>query len=109
MRLSAIPSDPHHLPSHLCRGVRIFMGGVQLTLVRTADEEGRYIERLVTDERGRIQIDRATGEVRTERLYGDVRIEMPDKLRQWCELLWGKGKGQRPTAAAAPAQEPPGA
>jgi hypothetical protein len=54
--------------------VKVFLGGVEISKVTIADEEGRYIERFKTDERGLPVPNEAGDAYLTERLRGDVAI-----------------------------------
>lgn len=73
MRVSVDKDDPGYSPQHM--GAKVFLDGIERSQVVTADEEQRLIIRYVTDQKGRLVIDR-NGVLR-ETLVGDVRIELP--------------------------------
>lgn len=53
---------------------RIFLDGIERTHVIAADEEGRTITRIKTDENGDALVDRIAEDYRYETLRGDVAI-----------------------------------
>lgn len=77
MRLSADQGDPGFRPN--TQNVKVFFNGVERTHVITADEERRTVVVCALDERGHVQIDWWSGEIRRETLYGDVRIEISEE------------------------------
>lgn len=76
MRISAIKGDPGYTDG--CYGVRIFLDGVEVDHVFTADEERRFIVQGDLDARGRLQISTDGETVRTVKRYGEVRVELPE-------------------------------
>jgi hypothetical protein len=75
MRLSMDEGDPGYSP--LARGVRVFLDGIERTMVVTADEEKRALVRYVTNDKGRLRVNATGDDIERETLHGDVRIEVP--------------------------------
>lgn len=63
-------------------GAKVFLDGEERTQVIEADEKGRYIVRYRTDEQGKPVFDAARENILTEKLRGDVRIEL-DPRYEW--------------------------
>jgi len=78
MRISTLCDDPGYMPGIF--GVRVFLDGVEVCKVFTADEEKRLIVQADLDEQGRIQIDQGSTGVRMITRHGHVRIEVPPQL-----------------------------
>lgn len=78
MRVSIDDEDARRLL--VGAGVRIFLDGLELAQVISADEEARTIERYRTDERGRVLLKHDRTGAQRETLHGTVRIELPPHL-----------------------------
>jgi len=75
MRLSVDPIDPGY-----CRagfGAKVFLDGVEISHVVTADEERRMVLVVKTDEDGRVVLNAARDAVETEWRFGGVRLDLP--------------------------------
>lgn len=75
MRLSSIHGDPGYFEGRY--GVRVFLDGVEVSHVFTADEERRLIVQGDLDEKGRLQLSDDKQDVRMVTRYGEVRVELP--------------------------------
>ena len=73
MRLSVHKDDPGYVPTLL--PAKVFLDGVELRGVSTADEERRLVEQAAFDEDGRYQLNEARTAVRSVVRHGHVRIE----------------------------------
>src|SRR5690606_27382111 len=77
-RVSCVQGDPgERLYSQACgdgKTVKVFLDGVEQKWAETADEAEGFVDRIVETPQGNIAINRATGEILKERVYGDVRI-----------------------------------
>lgn len=71
-------------------GARVFLDGEERTKVIEASEEGRYIVRYRTNERGDAILDAARENILTEKLRGDVRIEL-DPRDEWVRGMCSQG------------------
>lgn len=74
MRVSSNPEDRGH-DNYDGPFFRVFLDGTERDGILTADEEERMVVMVMRGESGQILVDHEKGEVRTEILYGDVRIE----------------------------------
>lgn len=92
MRISINDSDPGFVPWIFVSGVRVWLDGVEITKVITADEEARSVERFATDEQGRCYLNEARDEAVRETLRGTVRIELPQRIIDMID----QGRLQRP-------------
>lgn len=77
MRISVDSDDPGFSPLAAGTGLKVFLGGIEISHVVTADEERRELVRLVTDERGQLRLNAERDGAERETLRGDVRIEVP--------------------------------
>jgi len=69
-------------------GAKVFLDGEERTYVVEANEKERYIVRYRTDEQGKPMLDAARENIMTEKMRGDVRIELDPKdawARAWQE------------------------
>ena len=81
MRISIDCEDPGFATwAASAKPVRVYLGGVEISKVITADEERRFVVRHVTDERGNVVLNRARTETMRETVYGDVRIQASARL-----------------------------
>jgi hypothetical protein len=64
-----------------CRRCRVFLAGVEVNNVLTADEEKRYAETYRKDVHGLCVFDK-NGEAVTDEFYGDVAVICPCKGQQ---------------------------
>lgn len=77
MRVSIDPEDPGYSP-HLMNSrvkIRVWLEGVERGHILTADEEKRFAVLHHLDSEGKLSLDK-DGNVRTEKFYGHVRIEI---------------------------------
>lgn len=77
-RVSCVPGDPGELLySQACgdgKTVKVFLDGVEQKWAETADEAEGFVDRIVETPQGNMAINRVTGEILKERVYGDVRV-----------------------------------
>lgn len=76
MRASALQSDPGY--KNFRPGTRVYLEGVEVTHVITADEELRFIVQADLDEHGRVRLNETRTDFCTVTRHGHVRIELPD-------------------------------
>jgi hypothetical protein len=75
MRLSSIRDDVGYARN--CFNVKIYLEDVQVRFSVVADEEQGYIEVYEEDGQGNIVVNE-DGTIPTKRIFGRVRIELPD-------------------------------
>jgi len=73
MRLAADPFDPAY--NQVAKGCKIFVNGVEMQHLLSADEEAGEVERVKFDTAGNVVID-AYGSVRSETIRGTIRIDL---------------------------------
>lgn len=76
MRASALQSDPGY--KNFRPGSRVYLEGVEVSHVITADEEMRLIVQADLDEHGRMRLNETRTDVCTVTRRGHVRIEFPN-------------------------------
>jgi hypothetical protein len=69
MRISVERGDPGYCS---IRGARVYLNGIQLSHVRTADEDQKLVV---------LDVQNLWGQWQTETWYGNVRIALTDALR----------------------------
>ena len=75
MRASADPFDLGYINWVRDKPLRVFLNGVEISRVVTADEEQRLVVQARADENGNSILNADKTEILFDTLYGDVRIE----------------------------------
>ena len=85
MRISVDKDDPGYRDWLLGSRARIWLDGIEITHVITADEEAREVTRYATNESGLMYPNEAKDGAQRETLRGTVRVELPPMVQQWIE------------------------
>jgi hypothetical protein len=75
MRISTEETDTAYVPGRYYMGTKIYLDGVEVRQVLTADDVAGYIKCAKLNENGDLYV--VGDEVATEELHGMVRIELP--------------------------------
>lgn len=75
MRASVDSTDPGYNPAYF--GAKVFLDGVEISRVITADEDKRFVLAYRADENGDVILTPDRQDVQTEMRYGAVRIDLP--------------------------------
>lgn len=75
MKINVDQNSPHFWRHHFSTSPHIFVDGVEVSKCTEADEDAGYVERLATDDDGRIIAENGCAKI--ERLHGVVSI-VPD-------------------------------
>lgn len=76
MRRSGDPSDPGYVDPQQGARIFVFLDGVELRDVITADDEEGMIVQAKRDDKGLLVFDYEAGEVVTQTRHGAVRFEV---------------------------------
>ncbi|MGO4641708.1 hypothetical protein AB4Z43_25030 [Mesorhizobium sp. 2RAF45] len=79
MRISADNDDAGYVSAERRRGVRIYLDGIDLKDVITADEEDGYILRALRDDLQLLVFE--NGQLVTEEMRGKVKIIAPQRIQ----------------------------
>lgn len=76
MRLSSNRNSPYYLLPH-SRIAKVYLNGSEIKFATELDTEEGWVEVIKREENGNFVVDRAKGEIVTERLTGHVYIVLP--------------------------------